>query len=552
VNPIVGRELLGLLRTPRATAVQVVLAVGCALLVLVRWPTGGVSDLSGTRSLQVLQVFGYGMLAGVLFLIPAFPATSIVRERVNGTLALLLNTPLSPRAIYLGKLGGVLGYAAILLAATAPAAAACYALGGVSARGGVGLLYVVLATAAVQFCTLGLLVSSLSTSIDGALRVTYGLVLAVVVLPLAPFWLLEGTGGPVAVLVSWLRCLSPVPAAMEVLGHTAATDRGLDAAAGSAVTRYLVLASLMILACAAATVYRLGRAPLDRARPAGVMTQDRSARGRAARRLFFLIDPQRRSGSMSLFVNPVLVKELRSRLLGRGHWTLRLVALCAILSLVLCVVATSGALAWGSGAVGGVLVLLQAALLIVFVPSLASGLISAERESKTWQLLRTTPLSAGAILRGKLMSVVWPLVLLLCGTLPGYVVMATIEPEQLARTGRVIACLGFTALFAVAASAAASSLFRTTATATAAAYIAVVGLTHAPLLIWLGRDAPFGHSVVEGALSVSPVAAALSAAGTPGFGGYELIPLNWWITGSLSLLLLAVLTVRTRQLYRPG
>ena len=94
---------------------------------------------------QVLQVFGYGLLAGVLFLVPAFPATSIVRERVNGTLALLLNTPIPPRSIYLGKLLGVLGFAAVLLLATAPAAAACYALGGVSARGGVVLLYAVIA-----------------------------------------------------------------------------------------------------------------------------------------------------------------------------------------------------------------------------------------------------------------------------------------------------------------------------------------------------------------------------------------------------------------------
>src|SRR6185369_5610409 len=110
---------------------------------------GGVSDLSGARSLQVLQVFGYGLLAGVLFLVPAFPATSIVREKVNGTLALLLNTPMSPRSIYLGKLGGVMGFTAILLTATAPAAAACYALGGVSSHGGVVLLYAVLAIAAV-------------------------------------------------------------------------------------------------------------------------------------------------------------------------------------------------------------------------------------------------------------------------------------------------------------------------------------------------------------------------------------------------------------------
>ena len=155
MNPIVRRELFDLLRTRTTAAVLIALAAVCALLVLVRWPTGGVSDLSGARSLQVLRVFGYGLLAGVLFLVPAFPATSIVREKVNGTLALLLNSPMSALSIYAGKLGGVLGFAAILLAVTTPAAAACYALGGVSASGGVGLLYAVLAAATVQLTTVG-------------------------------------------------------------------------------------------------------------------------------------------------------------------------------------------------------------------------------------------------------------------------------------------------------------------------------------------------------------------------------------------------------------
>src|SRR5262249_16884023 len=137
VNPIIRRELLEILRTRKAVALQVSLALACALLVLVRWPTGDVIDLSGARSLQVLRVFAYGLLAGILLLVPAFPATSVVREKVQGTLALLLNSPLRPWSIYVGKLGGVLGFAAILLVMTLPAVAACHALGGTVVRGGI-------------------------------------------------------------------------------------------------------------------------------------------------------------------------------------------------------------------------------------------------------------------------------------------------------------------------------------------------------------------------------------------------------------------------------
>jgi ABC-type transport system involved in multi-copper enzyme maturation permease subunit len=547
MTPIIRRELLSLMRTRQAVAAQLTLALVCALLVLARWPAEGATDISGTRSLQVLRVFGYGLLTGVLLLAPAVPATSIVREKVRGTLALLLNSPLSPGAIYAGKFAAALGFTAILLLMTAPAAGACHALGGLSARGGVGLLYAVLAVAAVQIAAIGLLVSSRTQSIDGALRLTYALILAVAVLPMLPYWFLRGT--EFEAVADWLRCLSPVPSVMEVLGQGDVGTHGFGG--GTTILRYLLIAAVGSLACAAATVVRLSGVPLDRSRPAGVMTQDRSGLGRFLRRLLFLIDPQRRSGGMSLLVNPVMVKEFQTRRFGRSHWTLRLIAVTAVLSLALSYLAAGGALNWGIEAVGGALVLLQTALLILFAPSLASGLVSSEREGGGWQLLRATPLSPGKILRGKLASAAWPLLLLLCGTLPGYVVLMTIQPELWGQVWRVMGCLGAMAVFAVLASAAASSVFRTTAAATAASYLLIVAVCLLPLLVWLGRDAPFGHRTVEVALTVSPVAAALSAAETPGFTAYRLLPDNWWVMGGASAVLLVFLWLRIRQLCRP-
>jgi ABC-type transport system involved in multi-copper enzyme maturation permease subunit len=320
---------------------------------------------------------------------------------------------------------------------------------------------------------------------------------------------------------------------------------------GGLAGRYILLASLASFACALATVARLNHNALDRARPAGIMTQDRSVASQAARRLFFLVDPQRRSGSMSLLVNPVLVKEFRSRRFGRSHWTLRLIAVCAILSLALSYVAASGALGWGIEVIGGVLVLLQVALLILFTPSLAAGLVSSERESGSWQLLRMTPLSPGAILRGKLLSVAWPLFLLLCATLPGYIVLMTIKPTLVLQVRQVVTCLVLTAVFAVLLGAAASTLFRSTAAATTTAYLLLLAICGGPLLVWLAREAPFGHATVQALLTIDPVAAALQASDMPGFTDYALLPNNWWIIGSASVLLLVFLRVRLWQLCRP-
>jgi ABC-type transport system involved in multi-copper enzyme maturation permease subunit len=178
-------------------------------------------------------------------------------------------------------------------------------------------------------------------------------------------------------------------------------------------------------------------------------------------------------------------------------------------------------------------------------------LVSSERESGTWQLLRMTPLSAGAILRGKLLSVIWPLILLLCATLPGYIVIMTVKPSLILQVQRVVICLALTGVFAVLVSAAASTFFRSTAAATTAAYLALMTICVGPLLIWLGRDAPFGHAMVRAVLAVNPVAAALQASDTPGFAHYDLLILNWSIIGSACVGLLLFLGMRTWQLYRP-
>ena len=81
--------------------------------------------------------------------------------------------------------------------------------------------------------------------------------------------------------------------------------------------------------------------------------------------------------------------------------------------------------------------------------------------------------------------------------------------------------------------------------------VGLLAVCGGPLLVWLAREAPFGHATVEALLMVDPVAAALQAADTPGFTHYDLLPTNWWIVGSACIALLGLLTMRTRQLCRP-
>jgi ABC-type transport system involved in multi-copper enzyme maturation permease subunit len=630
-NPIIQRELIGVLRTRRALAAQVALALALAALVVVRWPTGqavsvelatrldlrdraqagaladhlrrmqhkgevpadrtvalrstegevlvsrpldpaalqavteaaqehkieivAVRDVamdSGGRAIQVLRVFGYGLLAAMVLLAPAFPAASIVRERQRGTLALLLNTPLGPWAILLGKLAGGVAFAGLLLVISLPAAAACYAMGGVDLFRQLLPLYAVLLLVGVQYATLALLVSGCAGTTESAMRITYGCVLALCVFTLGPYQVLQGLlPGAGMEAVQWLRCASPIPAVMHVLGQG-------DVGSGGVVTgtdpvgRFMVIAAVSSVLMLLVTRRRLHSRMLDRPRPTGRVTDEQSARVRAFRRFFFMwyFDPKRRSGLIPRGVNPVMMKEFRTRRFGRRHWMMRMIGLCLLASLGLMLAATRSTMDWGVPTLGGLMVLLQVALIVLFTPALAAGVISGERESGGWDLLRMTPLGAVSIVTGKLMSVMATLLLLLAATLPGYLILVLIDAGQATRVAHVLVTLLFTAAFAVLLSAAVSSVCRRTAVATVTAYLLLVGLIAGTLLVWLAADAPFTHGTVEAALQFNPLAAALSLIDAPGFTAYRLTPGNWWVMAAGCAVCLGVLVVQTARLTR--
>jgi ABC-type transport system involved in multi-copper enzyme maturation permease subunit len=550
VNAILERELLSLLRSRKAFAIQAAVAILCGLLVLVRWPDGARVDLAGVRSREVFVLFGYGLLTAVILLVPVFPATSIVRERQQKTLVLLIHSPLTPLTIYLGKLIATLAFALVLIALTAPGAAACHAMGGVSLFGEVLPLYGLLIVAAVQFGTLGLYVSSRARSADGALRVTYGLILLITVFVLLPHLFLQGSAGIAGQIAEALRWLSPIPAVMRLVGHGDVGEAGRGNVHGPLL--YVGLALAFAAGLAVATIRRLNYRMLDHTRSSGIVTDDRTTGARLVRRLLFVVDPQRRKAEIGDAMNPVLVKEFRTRQFGRLHWLLRLIAGCALVSLGLTYATTLGSVGFGAETIGGIMVLMQVALILLLTPGLAGSLISGEHESGGWRLLRLTPLGAGVIVRGKLISVLATMTLILCATLPGYLVMMRINPLMSGQITRVVVCLVLAALFAIALSAAVSSLFQRSATATATAYCLLWLVCAGPLLIWLGRDAPFGHATVSRALLISPLAAALSAIKAPGFARYDLTPANWWIMGVGTVILLVVLSLRVRILLRPA
>jgi ABC-type transport system involved in multi-copper enzyme maturation permease subunit len=555
-NPIVQREFVSLLRTRKAVLLQIGLVFVLALLVLIRWPSSGVEELSGKQSRQVLQLFGYGMMVALTLLAPVFPAASIVRERLQGTLALLFNTPMSRASILIGKLAGVLGFSAMLLVLSIPAAAACFAMGGVALGGDLLKLYAILALIAVQYGTLGLLVSSYSNSMDGALRVCYGIIMFLSIIALGPYQFLQGlpwVGQFGQHVVDWVRCVSPIAAMMHVLGQGDAGGGGMVSSTDVAA-RYMLIAAVSSAVFIVWTYVRLNQRIFDRGRVTGKITDDRSVAVQGFRRLFYLwfFDPQRRSQMIGPMTNPVMMKEFRTRRFGRSYWLVRMAGACLVVSLGLMLLVTNSTMDWDVPTLIGIMAVLQMSLVVLLTPSLASGLISNERESRGWQLLQMTPLSAMSIIVGKLLSVTVTLSLLLCATLPAYLILARIPQEPpLWAMSMVLISLLFTTIFAISFSAMLSSLFARTATATAVAYTCLIAICGGTLLFWLGLNDPFGPSTVEAALTLNPLASALSVLDISGFSQFDLVPANWWVMGGGSVVCLLVLLVQTWRLTRP-
>jgi ABC-type transport system involved in multi-copper enzyme maturation permease subunit len=555
LNPIIHRELITLLRTPKALLIQLGYVAALILLVVGVWPDSATVNLGGRQAQQLFAVFVYGLLVALALIGPAFPAMAIVRERQQGTLRLLLTSPLTPFDILIGKISGAIGFIALLLVLSLPAAAACFAMGGIGLNDQFLPAYGILALTAVHYAMVALYVSSTAKSTDGALRFTYGYILLTAVIVLGPFYLVQGqsTIPPIMTQAAeWLAAVSPAPAVMQIIGHTDVGTRGIKVEADH-VMRYVVWASAISVLCAIALLRQLQPHMMDRPRSKGFVTDEASKGVQIFRRFMYLgfFDPKKRTGSIADYENPVMMKEFRTRTFGRAHWMARIIGGCLVVSLILSFLAVVASMTVGMDYIAGVLVIFQVGLIILVTPALAAALISAEVESGGWVLLKTTPLSARRIIFGKLLSVGFTLFMILLATLPGYGILLMIDPNYTSRVIDGLISLGVTAVFALLLGAACSAIVPRTAAATTAAYLILVGLCVVTLLPWLGEGTLFGRSFVEASLAFNPLAASLNAVKMRAMADYDLIPRTWFFMGAATAVCAGVLWVKTWRLTRP-
>ena len=127
--------------------------------------------------------------------------------------------------------------------------------------------------------------------------------------------------------------------------------------------------------------------------------------------------------------NPVILKELRSRMRGSRAliiMTVYLTLLSCIVGLVYAGLASSSGTNLGNiilpqvagKSVFGVVVGIELLMVCFLAPALTAGAIAAERERQTFDLLRTTLLPTRALVLGKLFSAMSFLLLLLVAGFP--------------------------------------------------------------------------------------------------------------------------------------
>jgi len=339
----------------------------------------------GREFFHLFTAWQFGLLAlgGI-----AWTSDLIAKEVRGNTLGVLTATPLSPMRIVLGKWKSSLGYLAIVILAGLPILALGIALGAVEPLD-LARVTVLTLSMAMMCAAFGLFVSTLSTS---SFTCLLGGIAGMVLLVLCPVFLsfLTGEPGPISA-AAWVHpvyALAATTSGGRIFGGGADKWSWLTSFVSVAVFSYLMLG---FAALRLTTLSR--RVP----RPPWV------------RRLFEGLDryfanhrlgiPIWRSRSDVWDWNPLLWKELRFRMTGRLHYTIRILVILLLIGGALITIV-------GENLLRSEFHLTAYTLLTVLVllASMGAGAtaFAREKELRQWDMLRTIPVDAPSMVGAKL------------------------------------------------------------------------------------------------------------------------------------------------------
>jgi ABC-2 type transport system permease protein len=195
-----------------------------------------------------------------------------------------------------------------------------------------------------------------------------------------------------------------------------------------------------------------------------------------------------------LRANPVIIKELRSRMRGGRAFAIltAVLVLLALVSFALfrLVAATSG---YGGPPLGPQigqvlfvgLAVLELLMICFVTPALTAGTISGEREMLTYEMLMATPLNPSSILRGKLFSALSYVFLLIFAAVPMSSLVFTFGGVSLRDMIKVLSVLVVLAVTLGVAGTFMSAWLHRTGRATVLTYLLVLALLVGPTAVYI-------------------------------------------------------------------
>lgn len=551
MNPVLRKDLLGLLRLKRVAAIQVFFVFVLAMLVLVTWPQQGVVSLASRGQDNLLLGLIIGQLVLLMLFVPGIAAVSLTEEKEQNTLEMLYASRLSAAQIIFGKIGSAVAYPLLLLVTGLPFVGLLYYRGDVDLMG-LAWAYLILVVTAVFLAAVSLAISAVSRQTSTALVFAYVLALVLcggVLVPAAI--MLESQQGLNAMVLHYSRSVSPVAAALSLLRPNLNDVGGEIHQLPPAWQVFVPFALAAIAGSFVLLVVRL-RKPPNRPEALGGGGHDQAQRS-LARKLMYLIDDKKIRKPFGS-VNPVLGKESRTSPLRSGRWMIRIFYGSLFLSLGLALMSLYGGTEHGDllNYVARVLVVLQIGVIALVDPSLTAPAVSTELETGTWEVLRLTPLSGNKIFWGKFLPAFLPALLPILALVPAYGAVCYINFAYIQLILLLIPLLVMAVALCCVVGLLCSTLFDSTARATVVSYVVIAAWFILPMFAWWAAGTQIDQRLGEILSLPSPIVVAQVLL-TPDAPDIRRVWSEHLIVmGAACVLLLIVARVRLTHLLRRG
>ena len=507
MNPVLHKDLLGLLRLRRIAVLQIAFVSVLAALVLANWPQQGIVSLE-SQARDTLQT---GLLLGQLLLlvlfVPGIASVALTTEREGGTLEMLYASRLSPLQIVLGKIGSSLAMPMLLLLAGLPFVALIYYRGSEIDASAFWQAYLVIVLAAVFLSAVSLAISALCAQTATALVIAYLVVLVIAGGVMVPaLIMLDTQQGAVAQWLHYLRSISPVAALLSILRPDYNDLAGRVRGFAPAWQVFAPFATLAILISLAIVIARLSKPPIAPERSREVRT-----RSSIGRRLLFLVDPEKQRKPLGR-LNPLFYKEGRTNALRSGRWMIRIFYGSLALAFGLALMSLYGGSEYGDllDYVARILVVLLVTMVAMVSPSLTTASISGEIEGGTFEMLRMSRLGGGQIFWGKFLPAFAPAVLPAIALAPAFGALIYIDNAMLVVLYKLLPLVAVLVATTCAIGLMCSSITANSARATVIAYVIVSALLLLPMLPWLASGESLDPAIARWLAMPSPLVMSLN------------------------------------------